>query len=470
MKKVRYQFLTLLGAGSLLASSLFAGQADYPEVVQHDESALAQWWNGKYATGNWFGLRDTLADRGLTFQGTYKANFLGIVSGGLQQRFGYDDEFRFGVNLDVAKLTGWEAVKGLSFSSTVRYRGGAGINKYSGASGTFAPTAFQSGRLWRFLSVYATYTTPELFGAKEFLTISGGWQNPSDFFLVQPESKFFLNNAISTTKGISPNGSPWGGSYAAWGGYIKVKPLEWYYAQAGLYLAMPYGTDTANHGLAFQGYHPDPNANGLYFLAETGFTPKIGPAKLPGRYSAGFLYWGLENTSFFGATYDQKVQFYFQADQQVYREPSPVVESPVYAKGPTDGKGVYKQVEEPEQVLSNQGLYAFNLVNFAPKYNNVLPFYFQTGLVYKGLIPTRDNDQFGVAFALGNYSYYKILSEYNSGIGVHQTYEGVVEIDYRFQINKWAYIQPNFQYIIRPGGTGLVQNDAILGFQVGVNF
>jgi hypothetical protein len=43
--------------------------------------------------------------------------------------------------------------------------------------------------------------------------------------------------------------------------------------------------------------------NGLYFLGETGVTPKLGPSKLPGRYAAGFIYWGVENKSFFKENY-----------------------------------------------------------------------------------------------------------------------------------------------------------------------
>ena len=119
---------------------------------------------------------------------------------------------------------------------------------------------------------------------------------------------------------------------------------------------------------------------------------------------------------------------------------------------------------------SEQGLYAFNFVNFAPKYDNAMPFYFHTGLVYKGLIPTRDKDQLGAAFAFGNYSYYKILDDYNDGRSVHQTYEAVVEIDYRAQLSKFLYVQPFWQYIIRPNATGLVENANIFGLHMGVVF
>lgn len=151
----------------------------------------------------------------------------------------------------------------------------------------------------------------------------------------------------------------------------------------------------------------------------------------------------------------------------LYREPSAESSAPL-AKGPSDGKS-FKEVVTPHAKLSDQGLYAFSLINFAPKYNNNVPFYFQTGLIYKGLIPTRDQDQMGVAFAYGNYSFYEQEVDEEAGKPV-QTYEAVLEFDYRFQINKWAYVQPVLQYFIRPNGAGLVANATVIGFQLGATF
>lgn len=51
-----------------------------------------------------------------------------------------------------------------------------------------------------------------------------------------------------------------------------------------------------------------------------------------------------------------------------------------------------------------------------------------------------------------------------------QVYEAVLEFDYRIQVNKWFYAQPVLQYIIRPNGTGLVENATVLGFQLGLIF
>ena len=47
-----------------------------------------------------------------------------------------------------------------------------------------------------------TYTTPELFGMKEFLTLTGGWIQPQKEFIDQPLSKLFVNNAFESSKGI----------------------------------------------------------------------------------------------------------------------------------------------------------------------------------------------------------------------------------------------------------------------------
>lgn len=441
----------LLFAGLLFAIFASLRAQSLPE-------SLAHWKNGKHATGEWLGLRPTLEARGIEFTGYWKGSFYGLTGGGKDSpRGAFDEEISLGLTIDFGRLAG---IEGLTAQGAVRYRDGRAPNPYVGAGSTFNPSRYQSGQHWRLMPFFLTYVTPELFGVKDFLTISGGWQNAYTIFADQPESKLFTNNAIGTTKGIGgANGFPWGSSYAAWGGYLKVKPTDWYYAMAGLYLAIPDAADRSNHGLDFAGYGPDPRANGLYFLAETGVTPRWGPDQLPGKYAFGAIYWGLENTSFAGAAHDQKTTFYWQLDQMVFREPA--------ASASGDGKGSKEPVAPG---LNEQGLYAFAFFNYAPAYDNALPFYTHFGLVYKGLIPGRDKDQTGVAFGYGHYSDDKIAAEEAAGESVHQTYEAVVEVDYRVQLTKFTYLQPFWQYIVRPEGTGLTANANILGLHMGVTF
>jgi porin len=46
-----------------------------------------------------------------------------------------------------------------------------------------------------------------------------------------------------------------------------------------------------------------------------------------------------------------------------------------------------------------------------------------------------------------------------------------MELTYRFHFRNSAFfIQPDFQYIIRPGGTGRLNNAPVFGAQLGINF
>lgn len=435
------------------------------------ESLLSEWWNGRYASGNWFGLRDTLEDRGINFRVNWRGNFLAIVDGGLQQRGGFDQQINFDLGVDFAKLTGWEGIEGLTFTGNIRWRGATySINPYAGTDATFRPSAYTGGAGWRFRKFYLTYVTPELFGIENFLTISGGWQVPTDLFLVQPDSKLFLNQTIRTAKGINPN-LPWGGSFSTWGGYLRVEPVDWFYAQGGFYLGYPFGNDPFNRALCFAGYQIDPSLNGIYTIAESGFTPEIGASKLPGKYATGFIYFGVPNTAFNGQEYDGRFQFYWQADQMLFREPSRPGDKEIsaHALSEDEKKDLAENILDERLPLADQGLYFFSTINYAPSINNPMPFYVLTGLVYQGIIPGRDDDQLGVAFAYGSFSQDEQQQSLSNG-DVPRNYQAVLEFDYRIQLNRWAYVQPNLQYIVRPGGRGLVPNDTIIGLQFGANF
>jgi len=297
--------------------------------------------------------------------------------------------------------------------------------------------------------------------------------------------------------------------------------------------------------------------NGLYNVNEIGWEPKIGKSQLEGKYAIGSYIWGQQNTSYtptaytaslfpssyqvitggtkknptyttyagnqttptytsYAATKQASFQenqvvwgLYLQADQQLYREHS----------------------DDPGK-LSKQGLYTFNEFTFTPPQNNQLPFYFQTGLVYKGLIPHRDEDSLGAALGAGFYSSYynqyiqtqnqqlenaygsaynatvpngptvqqpvnpgtgtsssipssslnTAKTAYKAPVATQASYQNyyqyipnfssteVIEAFYNIQLNKWASLKPSVQYIINPAGNGTVGNDLILGVSAKVTF
>ena len=98
-----YRSLVFLFAS---ASFSLAGQVSQPPVEKNN--GLQEWWQGDHATGEWFGLRPTLKDHGLTFSGKWGASFFAVVGGGLGKGATFDEELRFDATLDFAKATTWE--------------------------------------------------------------------------------------------------------------------------------------------------------------------------------------------------------------------------------------------------------------------------------------------------------------------------------------------------------------------------
>lgn len=459
-----------------LAFSCNALLAGTSATQESTSTPLADWWNGKYMTGNWFGFRDTLGDIGLTFNGKYYGAYFGVVDSQKGARGFWDQGIEFGAEQNFGKLLNVDKLKGVKGFAQFRYRDSqrsADPNQFVQGNSMFNPSNWISGTQFRVLTFGLEIGTGDLLPVKDMVVFRGGWLQPQKEFIDQPLSKLFLNNAVNSAKGVGGN-IPFSSSFSTWGGTLKVKPVEWHYVKGGLFMAYPEATANGNHGMAFEGFAQNPAKNGLMAMLETGFTPKLGPSELPGKYAVGGYYYGGQRNSFNGTYQYGQYGFYFQADQMLYREPSP--EPAPLAKGPSDGKSVAsgKDFKEPVAMekpkLSKQGLSMFNLLSFAPKYNNPFPFYFQSGLVYTGLIPHRDADQTIFSVAYGSYSYQNIENLQNTGRVNQPNYTMFLEGGYRIQINEWAFLQPFIQYEIRPAGTGAVANATILGFYTGLTF
>jgi len=437
--------------------------------VQHggrEAGALSKWWNGKYLTGEWFGVREDFAERGIEFKGKAVGVYYGVVDSQRGARGFFDNEVTFDGEVNVAKLTGWDAAKGWTAFGGGRWRdprAASNPNSFVQGNPMFNPGRYQSGVQWRLTHFGMSYASPVIFGVKNFLTLKGGWLQPQKDFMVQPLSLLFVNNAICSSKGLCYN-MPWSSSLSTWGGTVQVKPMESAYIKGGLYMAFPQATASGNHGLAFEGFAQDPSRNGLMTMVEAGWTPKLGDAALPGKYAIGGYFHGVDAESFDGDMAANGVYgFYFQADQMLCREAS--------AGNESDGKCASgKSFKAPAGGAGEQGLSMFNLVDFAPADTNLVSFYFQSGLVYKGLIPGRDGDQAMCAIAYGSYSAERIHVLQDDGVASQANFTTVLEADYRIQINEWAYVQPYAQYLIRPNGTDAVANATVLGFMAGLAF
>ena len=420
----RLPSVAALGASTLLCAPAVTGQ---PTASPEADAWFESWWNGKTFTGDWFGARDVLEDRGIQFGGSWKLAYFGVAESQNGSGGYYGQDLVFNSQLDFAKFSGFEVLDGLEGFIEGRWRENrpnmGDPNELVDGSNMFNPSPWWSGVGWRMVSFGAQYTAPELFGVEEWLVLKGGWLRPQREFIDQPLSKLFLNNAINSAKGLGGN-IPFSSSFSTWGGTITTKPVDWQYTKAGLFMAYPGATSFNNNGVMFQG-SSNSSLNDLFFMIETGFTPEIGEAKLPGKYAPRFG--------------KSKYGFYWQADQMLYREPSSGEE------------------------LTDQGLHLFTLVTFAPPYNGTYPFYAQGGLVYEGLIPKRNKDELYGGLGVGTYDQ---TDEDNAD----RNYTMVLEGGYKFRINGWSFASPYIQYLIQPDGSREVGNATVLGVQVGINF
>ena len=257
------------------------------------------------------------------------------------------------------------------------------------------------------------------------------------------------------------------------GARLRVDPTPEWFAMAGIYQATQIDL-YEGHGLNWSMN----NSDGVTMVGQVGWTPEFfkkpvaaSAAKsdgksavsrkslsegktfkepvdsemrgLPGHYWFG-MYFSPWDYAQFGSneTAINSYGFYWHADQMIWQE--------------TPG--------------SDQGLTLWSAFVLSPQQNiSKLPFQANAGIVYRGLLPTRDQDITMLGMAYGNFSddYADTVSQTGAG---SPSYELALEAGYRFQITKFAYVQPNLQWIINPGGTGNIPNALVLGAQMSVSF
>jgi len=144
-----------------------------------------------------------------------------------------------------------------------------------------------------------------------------------------------------------------------------------------------------------------------------------------------------------------------------------------YAANPIEynnNQGIYFIADQKifsEAKDNNQGLGLFVQLGISPKDCNIIKSYAGVGLVYNGLVPSRDDDQVGIALgqATLNYDFQNVdmqLYPYK--------HEDVIEFTYQAIIGPHFYVQPDFQYIINPSGAVSINNALVGSIRVGIGF
>jgi porin len=392
-----------------------------------------------------YGMRSWLEEHGITSTLTFVTDALGNPTGGRRQGFTTGNNVGLNLNFDLEKLGG---PKGGSFQLSMSERFGASLSgKYIG--NTFSVQANWGENSFRLVNV--AYQQKLLDDRLEFQV---GRIAAGDDFLVSPYNYVFLQNGIDGNPAAifvnSPGMTPY--PNATWGVLVKGRPTKRTYAMGGLYNGDPSIRANKHHGLDWSMDGP------LFAIGEIGYQRNGLPNDQGriGNYKAGFWYDNSQFTDFntvargraSGVT-GGEWGFYGMFDQVLLRFGEP---------GDYRGLGVTGSVlMSPDQSVSQ------------------MPFFYTAGLLVRGLFPSRRTDATGFGVVFGQFGNDLQDSQRraqltNPTVGV-QRHETALELTYRFQFQGNAlFLQPDLQYIIRPGGTGQIFNAFVAGVRVGINF
>ena len=422
--------------------------ATKPPLPPADKS----WWDGTYLTGEWGGLRQELANEGVTPYMYYNAIIAGNPWGGLKSGSAYGQDLNFGLTFDMQKLTNWQG-------ATININGidRAGNTIRPDVGNLYDPMQLVGGSTAYLYNITLEQKFLNDIGSFKFGRLSAG-----DDFASSPLYGYYLNNGIDgQIKAVVLDTRFSTYPYPVWGCRLRFDPSPEWNVMTGLYQVSNTMFDPNYNGLNFSMH------GGYSLIQEVGWTPEFdkrpidttstktgsrNPEKLagapttrgmPGHYAISG-YWSNSDYSQFGTSAKayQSYGFFFQADQMVYRE----------APG------------------SDLGLTLWGSLTYAPQQNiSLIPVQFSCGANYKGLIPGRPDDRTIFGFIYGHFSPDYANTVASTG-GGYPSAEKVLEWGYRVQVNEFAYIQPDLQYIIDPYGTGNIPNAVVLGAQFGLTF
>jgi porin len=451
------RFLVAAACPALLASSpLLAQSTDALVNEQSDAAAQTTWLTQDTATGDWGGLRTKLEDKGLEIFGGYTAEVWGNTTGGIKDGTVYTGLLDFGANLDLEKAIGWQ---GASVSTTWLWLSGRDASE--DLVGNFLTISNIAG--FNTLRVMELWFQQNLLDDKISLRL--GQLTADSEFVISDYAGTFINGTFGWPAFMYMNLPAGGPGYpmGTLGARLAVTPVDWFTFQSAVFQGNVYDQNVNRHGFRWR----LDGENGFLFLneAQARWNHRDEETGLPGQAKAGmWIQTGQLADTLAASTNSGNYGWHFILDQMIYREPS--AELPPPTGKSKDGKS-FKEPVKMEK--SDQGLGFFGRIAFTKEDRNFLNFYFDTGLTYKGLIPTRDNDTIGIAFAyaqLGNTAQNSLIDEGSVGVGA----EMVLEATYQAQITPWLIIQPDIQYIINPGGTQDLGNAFVIGGRAAITF
>ena len=447
-----------LGAAALavMLASPIAARAEEPGI-----------WEREKLTGDWGGARKALEDKGIKFEIEYIGEVFSVLSGGIQRGTTYEGRLGLTVETDLEKIFGWTGAKieGKIFQI---HNSGHNVADYAGSiSDPSNIDALPTTRLF-------TLWFQQDFGKAGSFRF--GQLAADDEFLTSDTAGGLINGTFGWANIMAANLPAGGPAYplATPGMRLELNPTDNVKVLGAVFSGNPAGANCKlenpqecnKYGTTFS------FSGGAFLIGEVQYLLNQDEKST-----------GLKSAYKLGAWYHTG-SF---ADQRLGSDPSgriiPLALAPDYDLNHRGDWGVYGVIDQMVWRGTNSSVSVFARGGAVPSDRNFLSWYVDGGIGVKGLFQGRADDTltFGVAYSKVSNDAAAVDRDINYYFGTPypiRSGETVLELSYIAQVAKWWTIQPDLQYIIRPGGnvpdpddpTQTIGNAFIIGLRSTINF
>lgn len=401
-------------------------------------------------TGDWGGSRTKMNEKGMNWEIIYKADVLSNVSGGLTRSSKYMDNLDIKLEIDGEKAFGWAGGSALIY---ILGNQGGKLNTDNIGSFMGVDNIETNANTIKF---YQALLGQRLFDDK--LSILAGLYDFNSEFYVTTSSALFLHPVYGIGVELAQTGLNGPSIFPTTSLALRLRwePDPLVSLQTAVLDGVsgnpnnPYGThirfDSGDGALLAAEFSLNPAISGTGLVAKQ---PEKNESKYEptSKYSIGVWRYTSKSDDLLAVGSDgNPLQ---QTNQGIYA----LLE-----------QSLFHEKNDPEQGLTMfiRGGVTRNSVNIADRF-------ISAGLNYKGLLPGRDEDQFGIAFAKAYAGSKHKQSMMDSGTPCEDS-ETAFELTYRAQITPWLAIQPDIQFIMNPGLDPNIKNTWVAGNRIEISF
>src|SRR3954464_4887094 len=377
---------------------------------------------------------------GIKFAATYIGEALGNPSGGLKQSAIYEGRLNLAIDVDLEKLAN---LKQLTFHANIFQIHGGGLSRgallnYMDVSGIEALPSTRLYEIW----------FEQKWGTK--FALRAGQLAADTEFMTAKYTDVFTNASLGWPVGLSLN-MPSGG---------PSPPL----AAVGARLRADVSDNLSLLGAIFDGDAAGPGPQDPQLRNRYGVNFRINdPPLLLGEMQ---LLWnakkgdpGLDGKLKFG-TWRHFGDF---SDQRLSASGVTLADPasggmPAMLRGDFGVYTVFEQKLYRAAADDDRGIGIFARASYSPPDRNLIDYYADAGVELSGLSAQRPKDKYGIAAAYAHVSPWAraLDTDFRNLAGPNwplRRSEGLFTAVYQYEIRAGWTLQPNFQYIVHPGGS-----------------